>query len=328
MLYFFELTEKVLFLMEDKRALERFGHRPSVTSFSVLVRVDRKTLGKAIGNVDASPPEVGDGRLSKMHSYRIAEAFDFDPECPAWKNQSADEFREICLDRWSKRDQRPWALLARGTRQQPTTSNISGLASIEIDGAQFGYGTVDISIELSCGVVTLQGRQISIKSGRVELDCTKGELSEESRKLLRGPRRELSGSKGTVILQNQAGVRNRPAIRLDSATGTIGDIDLEPGLLAFHELRPDSVITVKFVTWLMDIQELDEVADAPAAGFADGVAIVEADGSEAMLPSENLSVLKRKVIAVLRKEVLPVEEGTGIVRLASHELRFTAAAEE
>ena len=73
----------------------------------------------------------------------------------------------------------------------------------------------------------------------------------------------------------------------------------------------------------MDITTLNPAADASADGLADGISLVRPDGRELQLPTQNLSALKRNVIAALGKTVL--KDDNGYVTLATHELHFAKA---
>jgi len=325
---YFELDRKIQFLIDDEDAQRICGHSPSFSSFAQKTGVDRGQLAAAIGSPEAGDGRlVGDHKLSPTNATRIADKCGFDPTLPEWKSGTADAFKMKCQEHW-RRQGMPTAdvLLVRGIKVAPVPSEIPGLVSIEIDGAQFGRGTVDIEIIVSCGVAMIHGRNVAVRAGRVELNCAEGAVTSEAYRTLRSGPRTIPGSHGEVMVTYSAGSKGKPAFRLDSVGTTIGNIELEPGFLALEGLTPQSVIRVSFGTWLMDITEPGGETDAPADGLADGISLVRADGSEVPLPVQNLSVLKRKIIAALRKTaVLPDDHG--FVQLATHELRFCKGEE-
>lgn len=205
--------------------------------------------------------------------------------------------------------------LKRGPRREPVTSSIRGLASIEIDGYQFGAGTTDIEVIVSCGEAPLLGRYVTIQRALVELDGGAALLTQESHHgWLKNPKRVVECGANRVRVAYDAGTRNKPRFRLAAASGvSIGNLILEPGLLAALEgLAPGEEVTVHLGTWLMDIQETD------CCPPADGIAIVDDKGEEPSLPVEQLSNLKRNIIACLRKTLLPSSDG--YVAVASHVL--------
>ena len=138
--------------------------------------------------------------------------------------------------------------------------------------------------------------------------------------------RQVTGTCGPVHIAFEAGTRDTPGWRLTAEGASIGTIVLDPDFAALEELAPGDEITLQFGTWLPDIQETDGpsvAGDCPPA--TDGLALVGANGVELAIPAAEVSKMKQRIMACIRKEALLPANDSGYVVLASHVLKVVEA---
>jgi hypothetical protein len=217
-------------------------------------------------------------------------------------------------------------MLRHGPLHEPTRSKIKGMASIEIDGQQFGRGTADIELIISCGMPMIGGANITVKRALVELDCGKARLTRESHSGWIGKVQRIEREEdNSVNISFGGGDRAKPIWRLTADNGSLGSIVLDPGFVAVEQLAGKDRIRVEFGTWLMDIEDSETDLEAGEGGLVDGLVLVDCHGKE--LPStDNLSKLKRNVISCIRKSVIPAVDG--YVAVAGHVMEVVKADDE
>ena len=277
---------------------------------------DRKGMAKALGLGEAQLKGAKDDhdRLSDKALKALGEYLGFDPGWIEFRAGEPQEFArrynaENCCELKVSRqepatfERRADVLLARGPRQLPERSKTHGLASVEIDGHQFGRGTADIEVVISCGTPIVSGRTISIQNAQLELDCGSALLSEHSyRHWLKQEKLEVkNNSKANIAVKYGGGTRERPNWWLSAEKGGIGNLELEPGFVALASVAPGDRITVRLGTWLMDLQEVQKDGDLDGAEFVPGVIAIRRDGANSRLTSSELSALKRNLIGALGK---------------------------
>jgi hypothetical protein len=319
----FQLIQKVHFLIKDPKARKRCGHYASQSSFAVFTGVERGQLALAIGQPDTPESEgnTPDECLSPENSKRIANKCKFGVDWPEWMTGTAEAF----IGRYEKlteeegqvqatdgtkaaRDRHLDRPIKAGPRRDPIPCKIKGLGSIEIEGGQYGRGSVYLGATISCG----RTRDFaSICHARIEINCGGGMQTTESRKERTANRLAItSDNKNTLTVFASGGHRGAPAFDISSDNGgSLGNFQLLPDFLIVESLAPGDVVTATLGTWFMDIDE---------AKLGDGIVLLDRDGSALALPSHLLSDKKWAVIAALRKLVLPDEEGYVVV--CTHEL--------
>jgi hypothetical protein len=96
--------------------------------------------------------------------------------------------------------------------------------------------------------------------------------------------------------------------------GGIGTFSVDPEFAAIEGLAPGCKVTMRFGTWLSEIEDTD------VTGGGDGFILVdETTGRELSIPPAELSRKKRRVMANIRKAILDAGPD-GYVDLASHTL--------
>jgi hypothetical protein len=284
--------------------------------------------------------------LSKVVMETLGQYFGFDPAWHEFLCGTAWDFaKKYNAENWylSKpqfhrmpspkplRQRQNGLLLSRGPRQEPSRSKIVGLASVEVDGYQFGSGTASIEVVVSCGMVPILGRNTTIQRALIELDltqdCGAAILTDESYMgWLKSPLRNEIGSHGAIAIHYGGGDRSKPIWHLVAGKAGIGNLILEPGFATAEGLTPGDAITVRLGTWLMDIQEADANCFTAADNLIDSIALVGGDGTELTAAVPELSALKRNVIACIRKTLLP--DDNGYVVVASHTLHVVEVARD
>lgn len=255
------------------------------------------------------------GALSQTTLNALGRHLCFDPEWPEFRYGTVEEFaKRYNKDNWFQPNRR--ARLARGPRRDPCPSPIKGLAGIAIDGHQFGVGTVNIDLEVTCGSPYVHGCLVTVQAGLVELDCgSKGRLTKESWRgwLSRSPLR-LENAHGFITLDCAGGARNKPVWRLAADGASIGNIVIDPDFAVLEDLVAGDSITARFGTWLMDIQTAGEDERRDDGG----VTLRQRDGSQFPLATQEYSAVKRRVLDCIAKQAIPAEDG--YVTLATHVL--------
>lgn len=134
-----ELAAKLHFLTLDREA-QRINECSGVTDLAKRAGMPSSTLKtlKSPANAD---------QISIDHEEAIASACGFCLDWSEWRIGTCGEFQKRYLrdakpQKTAERETRRivGVRLAKGPRQEPIPSKIVGLASIEIDGYQFGAG--------------------------------------------------------------------------------------------------------------------------------------------------------------------------------------------
>lgn len=299
---------KIDFLAKHTVPRRVYGHRSGKLPLCERLGINRATLDS----------QLAKECISSDFQSLLAKGLKFSLDWREWTNGNSDEFRKRYLaEHQPENGRRTDVRVASGPRQEATKSHVKGLAAVEIDGHQFGLGTASIEVKVSVGAPVVHGKGTTIKSGRLELKCYPALLSRSSQKKWMSGDDKVAGTKGTVQITFEGGTRDAPAWRLTADGLSIGNIELDPDFAALEELAPGDEITVVFGTWLSDIEEAD-------AAVHDAISIVEPDGSEFKEPRAGLSVVKARIIAVLRKRPLAADD-CGYVELARHTLRIVEA---
>jgi hypothetical protein len=269
-------------------------------------------------------------RLPSHFQSALARAFDFSMDWSEWKTGTEEAFRKKYQS--VHPDLQPFtptrrtnARLDKGPRQPATPSKIKGLVAVEIDGSQFGPGTAAIDAMISCGMPIILHAFTTIQSGRIELKCSPAMLTKNALEGWRCKPRSVTGSCGAVHISFEAGTREAPGWRLTADGASIGMVLLDPDFVALEGLAPGDEITLEFGTWLPDIQETNGASADDSLLTADGLVLVGGNGVELAIPEAEVSKRKQRIIACIRKGLLPVDNN-GYVGLASHVLKVVEAA--
>jgi len=316
-----DASAKVHFLQTDVLPRRFPGSKNTQKDLAAKIGVPRKTVNDQLNKTK---------RLSPAVQSALAKAFDFSLEWPEWKTGTAEEFKRRYQSVHPDSQpvmptRRTNARLDRGPRQPPAPSKIKGLVAVDIDGSQFGPGTAAIEAMISCGMPIVLHAYTTIKSGRIELKCSPAMLTKNARDGWLCKPRQVTGNCGKVHISFEAGTRDIAGWRLTAEGASIGTIVLDPDFVALEDLAPGDKITLEFGTWLPDIQETcgASVGDPPPA--SDGLALVDGHGGELAIPTAEVSKMKQRIIARIRKGLLPADNN-GYVVLASHVLKVVEAA--
>ena len=314
---------------------EYLGVGPTRTALATALDFGENTLGDAV-KAERCTAELMQ-RIQNAIKQRYGKVFD--PSWPEWRDPDVDPTTPP-----EKRRDTPQSFLvklrmanaakqqhgqaaaptprfpvaiAAGQRQEPVHSIAVDLASVAIEGSQYGFGTVAIEITVSCGIwqgATFQ--KAAIQSGRITLGCSPAAMTLDSFKSWVGKTRtvkntRLDGSEGPVSLAF-GGTRIAPYWRVTGIGGGIGTFWVDADFAAIEDLAPGDKVAVTFGTWLAEIDDTEEAAGG-------SVILVDDKGQELKVPVEELSKKKRRVISSIRKSILDADPG-GYVPLASHAL--------
>jgi plasmid maintenance system antidote protein VapI len=314
-----DASAKVLFLQRNVLP-RRFGSKNTQKDLAEKTGVPRKTLNDQLNKTK---------RLSPAVQSALAKAFDFSLDWPEWKMGSAAEFEKRYKsqhpDYQPAAPPRPTnARLSKGPRQLPMPSKIKGLVAVEIDGSQFGPGTAAIEAMISCGTPIVLHAYTTIKRGRIKLKCGSAMLTKNALDGWLCKPRQVTGTCGSVHIAFEAGTRDMAGWRLTAEGASIGTIVLDPDFAALEELAPGDEITLEFGTWLPDIEDTGSASAADPPPTTDGLALVDGQGGELAVPPAEVSKMKQRIIACIRKGLLPADN-SGYVVLASHVLKVVEA---
>ncbi|MCE9524294.1 MAG: hypothetical protein K8S25_17885 [Alphaproteobacteria bacterium] len=299
---------KIKFLIEHPEPRAVLHHQPNQTDFVEKLGIKRSTFRD----------QLLKDRFSLEVQSTLAQKLGFGRDWPEWATGTADEFRDryIAERKRLTMDRRDvTARIGRGPWQEPSASSIVGLAAIEIDGSQFGQGSVAVEVLLSCGEPFILGNRVSIRSGRIEVRCAPGLISKDTlQRWINDGERQAPNAHGGVKIAFEAGTRSAPAWRVTAIGTKVGSAFLDPGFATLEELAPGDTIEARLGTWLGEIEDTGEVEDG-----SDGLALLDNTGAELQITSAQLSIRKRRVIACIRKKLFSAD-ANGYVVLATHTL--------
>jgi hypothetical protein len=303
----FEAHQKLEFLIRDEMPKRILGHDGNFSDFCRKLDVCRSTL-KA---------QRARERLSPEMQALLATKFGFKTDWQEWVSGSAADFKARYLGEAGS-TRRLGKRLMRGPRSKPS-SLVADLASVMIDGSQFGSGSVAISATISCGPGVISNAHFGIKCGRIELHCFPGVATMETFETWLAKGQQIQGTHGKVRLSLAAATPALPAWLVAAAGPTIGTFNLDPSFASLEELAPGDEIELRFGTWLSAIGELD------AGAVLENISLLSHDGKELLGKHSRLSDRKRRIIECLRKSVLQTDKN-GYVTLASHVLQVAEAS--
>lgn len=190
--------------------------------------------------------------------------------------------------------------IAAGSRTGPEclTGTIR-LASISLEGSQWGRGTVGISITVGCSA----WHGFAVQRGRVAMDPGSGALTREGEASWAQPR-ELTttayGRPGKVVATFGGSTRNDPFWDLHGVDTPIGKFESSPEFAPLEWVRPGTEISVTFGTWLGDVQvQATSSSSDEWAMLTDGLAPVNTDWPE-QPQIDDPKGFKRRLISIIR----------------------------
>lgn len=173
------------------------------------------------------------------------------------------------------------------------------LASVSIEGAQWGLGTASFSITVGCG----DWHGFAVQRGRVAMDPGSGALTREGEAYWAQPR-ELTtnayGRPGMVLADLGGSTRYDPFWDLLGIGSPIGHFESTPDFAPLEGLQPGIQITVTFGTWLGDVQQqAPSPSDDEWPMLTDGLAPVSTERLE-HLRIDDPKAFKRRLISLIR----------------------------
>ena len=303
-----EASAKLHFLQTDAEPRRVLGHARSLNSFASKLGISRETLRD----------QVGREQLSEAIQHLLAEKLRFDVSWPEWVSGTATEFKSRYIREAAQiraRNRRTNIRLERGARREPIACSVNGLAATELDGSQFGVGSVSIEVTVSCAQPPILGTPKSVRFGRIELKCGQAVITRETLEKWIASARKIVGTKGAVQVAFAAGTRSAPAWNVSADGPSIGTVFIDPSFASLEELAPGDEIELQFGTWLGDISD-----EADTNDDVSGISLVDPDGGAVRVPAKDVSTKKRRIIAALRKRLLPSDD-SGYVVLAKHSLQ-------
>jgi hypothetical protein len=198
----------------------------------------------------------------------------------------------------------PASLLAKisaaGTAKPECLTGTIRLASISIEGTQWGLGTVGISVTIGCE----DWFGFAVQRGRVAMDPGSGSLTRDGEAYWAAPREFTTrayGRAGKVIATLGCSTRYDPFWDLIGFGMPIGKFESDPEFAPLEGLRPGAQITVTFGTWLGDVDAANAekaTDDDDRALLTDGFGPVNSDSQpEAIVDDKGF---KRRLISIIR----------------------------
>ncbi len=191
-----------------------------------------------------------------------------------------------------------------GPAGSPKVTNLTStmrVASLAIDGGQWGFGTVGLAVTIACP----PWHGFAVQRARVVMDPHPGRLSEQAERYWSEAREyttEAYGRPGTAVVMLGYCTRLDPFWEVSGKNTPIGKFATGPEFAPLEGLSPGDRVTVTFGTWLGDVQDCEAVVEA-----ADGDASFLTDGLARTAPSENTAMItdiegkKRRLIALIRQ---------------------------
>lgn len=295
--------------------------------------------------------------LGRPHQKALAKAFDFDIAWPEWRDPAADREADVRRDtcaafktryaqHMSGLDQarravprgaepvtandeavvgRPTVRLAPGPHQpvKQLTRTIK-LASVSIEGQQWGEGSVALLLTLACN----KFRELTVVRGRITIAPGAGRMTSQSFADWQVPRTLTGGLPGQSfrVVVERGGTRFDPHLDISGTDGPIGTIVMDSDLPALEDLSPGDEVVVTFGTWLADVGtglQTEGAMEVESTAFgSDGLGIVDKDGRLISIQTETLTAYQRWAIAMIRQDALGEAGRDGYIELSSHILRI------
>ncbi len=189
----------------------------------------------------------------------------------------------------------------------PRPENLTGsirLASILIEGTQWGRGTVCTSITVACA----DWHGCAVQRGRVEMDPHPGRLADDG---INGLPEAIVvtaqgyGRTGQVAVARGCSTAYDPFWDVTGIGMPIGRFTTDGDFAPLEGLSPGTNVTVTFGTWLGDIEPMNSAPDAVPGddtSATDGLALVNADKSDSRMTDPK--GYKRRLISIIRSTAL------------------------
>jgi hypothetical protein len=198
------------------------------------------------------------------------------------------------------------------------------LASVSIEGQQWGDGSVVALLTLACN----RWRKMTLTRGRVQIFPDPGRMTVRSyEELQKAPITAgfAFGQKVQVAIEI-GGTENDPHIDISGIYGPIGKVTLDERAPTLEGLAPGDTVTVRFGTWLQDVATDDQQGGEPQASSdpydRDVLEYIDRDGKLIEEAFEQLGEYKLKAIALVRQAILLEPGSDGYVELSEHTLRI------
>lgn len=198
--------------------------------------------------------------------------------------------------------QTSWVRIAAAGVAKPEclTGNIR-LASITIEGSQWGAGTVGLSVTIGCDDL----RGFAVQRGRVAMDPGSGRLTRDGETYWALPREFTTsayGQLGKVVATLRCSTRYDPFWDIIGVGLPIGKLETGADFAPLEGLQPGTEITVTFGTWLGDVYDAStksDLSDHEWSFQTDGLAPVKPLPSTTSM--EDPERFKRHLISLIRR---------------------------
>lgn len=304
-----DCREKFNYLLMAKLPRMVLGHNGNLSEFADKLGMSRTTLR------DQRDKCVLSGETQKI----MAAKLKFDLNWPSWTTGTSAEF-EACYreaHEAAKVVEVPAVLLRKGQHRAPVKTPIEGLASVELFPAQIAWGTADIGFEISCGVATLNGIPVTIRTAGVTWIVSEGaQLDRATRKGYGADAYTPDGRK--VRFKWNGADTSRPSWRIEADGQSIGDLDIPADFGRLVGLKPGSTLTIVLGVWRSAIAEAEGVDTTTFVSPSNNISI-PVDGGEGIDP-KLLPEVKRRVLALVALEAL--ETRGDFIVLAKHTVTF------
>ena len=198
------------------------------------------------------------------------------------------------------------------------------LASVSIDGHQWGEGSVAIELELACN----PWKQMTVLRGRIRIEPSAGRMTVQSFTDWQTPKTVGGHGFGhpTRVVIERGGTRRDPHLDISGIDGPIGTITISELMPALEGLSPGDQVVVTFGTWLSDID--GSSGDASQAELAselydtDSLGHLDSNGRLKTETTDRLTALHLRAIDWIRQDAQFDAGPDGYVEVSSHTLRI------
>ena len=311
-----ELRKKIFYL-KDGSAPRQNRHGGTWDSFEGFTEIPYETL-KASWEHD--PP----GLTSRLQS-RLAQKFGFEVRWPEWLSGTAEKFREQ-YETWhptAGKERRVGAVIRPGPPEEGWHFD-EHLAALELfagDGSsQSGWSLL---FTLTCNPAPLEGIEIGVRRGRLQIDCGAARTSEDEQGRRSSVRSFVIETPRGALVLTAGGTSQKPSWDICSAKGPIGRLSPEEPICELYALAPGDIVKGRFIVYFKDLEAsrcdrtIGDVLDTQA---------VSSEAFSGPTGSPLARAAKERIANRIRQLKLP-DGDQGWAELSRHARRFDAIEE-
>jgi hypothetical protein len=312
-----DLRLKIYYLKDGKAPREN-RHDGTWESLERFADIKYETL-KASWEHD--PP----GLTSRLQS-KLAEKFGFDVRWPEWQTGTAREFTQRYETKHpvAGKTRRTGAVIRPGRPEEGWHFD-EHLAALELfagDGSS--QSAWSLLFTLTCNPAPLEGIEIAVRRGRLQIDCGAARTSEDEQGRLSSVRSFFIQTPRGELTLTAGGTSQKPSWDICSAKGPIGRVSPEEPICELYALAPGDVVKGRFIVYVKDLETsphdktIGDVLDAQA---------LSSEGFSGPTGSPLARAAKERIANRIRQLKLP-DGDQGWAELSRHARRFDAVDED